>query len=240
MSQVATNTRQARPGVAPTRPLVCVEQVCKAYRNGALETHVLRDASFELSAGESTSLMGVSGSGKSTLIALIAGLLIPDSGRVVFDGEDITGLEDRDRAALRARRIGVALQSGNLIGFLTARENVELAIGFGGGGRVTARADELLGELGLGDRRDHLPRRLSGGETQRVSLAMALANEPDLLLADEVVGELDAATAAQVMDVIFGACEQRGLSVLLVTHSRELAQHTQRRLRLTDGRVVSA
>jgi putative ABC transport system ATP-binding protein len=221
-------------------PLVRVDRVSKTYREGALETNVLRAANLELAKGETTSLTGVSGSGKSTLISLLAGLALPDSGRVVFDGEDITGLTEVARARLRARRVGVVMQSGNLIPFLTALENVELAIELAGGDRGGARARELLSELGLARRLDHLPRRMSGGESQRVALAMALANEPDLLLADEVTGELDSKSAERVMEVIFEAWRERGLTVLFVTHSSELAARAQRRLRLDDGEVRSA
>jgi putative ABC transport system ATP-binding protein len=130
------------------------------------------------------------------------------------------------------------LQRDNLIPFLTAVENVELAIKLADGERAAGRARELLSELGLSRRLDHLPRRMSGGEAQRVSVAMALANEPDLLLADEVTGELDSATAEQVVGVIFEACRERDLSVLFVTHSRELAARAERRLLLKDGEVL--
>jgi putative ABC transport system ATP-binding protein len=218
---------------------VRVDEVCKTYREGAVDTPVLRAASLELIRGETTSLAGVSGSGKSTLISLLAGLMLPDSGRVVFDGRDISDLDEVARARLRARRIGVVLQRGNLIPFLTAVENVELAIQLGGGDRPGARARELLSELGLANRLDHLPRRMSGGEAQRVGVAMALANGPDLLLADEVTGELDSSSAEEVMRIIFDAWRERGLTVLFVTHSSELAARAQRRLRLRDGRVGS-
>ncbi len=149
------------------------------------------------------------------------------------------------RARLRAERIGFVLQSGNLIPFLTAGENVELAMQLRGGqqGRRRdrpARTRALLAELGLAGRVDHLPRQLSGGEAQRVSVAMALANEPDLLLADEVTGELDSTTADQVMAVIFDAWRARGLTVLFVTHSRELAARADRQCRLVDGVVGAA
>jgi putative ABC transport system ATP-binding protein len=220
-------------------PLVRVDRVSKTYREGALETKVLRAANLELARGETTSLTGVSGSGKTTLISLLAGLTLPDSGRVVFDGHDITGLGEAERARLRAKRVGVVMQSGNLIPFLTALENVELAIELAGGERGDGRAQELLSELGLAQRLDHLPRRMSGGESQRVALAMALGNEPDLLLADEVTGELDSKSAEQVMEVIFGAWRERRLSVLFVTHSSELASRAQHRLRLEDGEVLS-
>jgi putative ABC transport system ATP-binding protein len=221
-------------------PLVRVDQVAKSYRNGGDETRVLKAASLELARGETTSLVGVSGSGKSTLVSLLAGLMLPDSGQVVFDGQGITELDDTSRARLRARRIGVVLQSGNLIPFLTAVENVALAIELAGGDRAAPRARELLSQVGLGDRLDHLPRRLSGGETQRVSVAMALANQPDLLLADEVTGELDSSSAEQVMEVIFDAWRERGLTVLFVTHSDELAALAQRRMRVQAGEVLRA
>lgn len=221
-------------------PLVQVDEVSKTYREGAVETRVLQGASLELARGETTSLAGVSGSGKSTLISLLAGLMLPEAGNVVFDGEDITNLDDVARARLRARRIGVVLQRDNLIPFLTAAENVELAIELAGGERPGARARELLSELGLARRLDHRPRRLSGGEAQRVSVAVALANEPDLLLADELTGELDSASAEQLVEVIFDAWRERGLTVLFVTHDSELAARAQRRLCLTNGEVQGA
>jgi putative ABC transport system ATP-binding protein len=217
--------------------LLQAQGLSKAYRHGELKTRVLRGASLEIARGESTSLVGVSGSGKSTLISLLAGLMVPDSGRVLFDSQDLNELDDPARARLRANHIGVALQNSNLIPFLTAVENVQLAIDLAGRGVARSRADELLDQLGMVARRDHLPRRLSGGEAQRVALAVALANEPDLLLADEVVGELDSTTAEHVMDVVFEASRERGLTVLLVTHSMELAALTQHQLRLVDGEV---
>jgi putative ABC transport system ATP-binding protein len=215
-----------------------VEQVCKTYRNGSGEAGVLRAASLELPRAETTSLVGVSGSGKSTLISILAGLMQPDAGRVLFDGEDLTKLDDTARASLRARRIGVVLQSGNLIPFLTAAENVELAIKLAGGGNGEERARELLAEVALTERADHLPRRLSGGEAQRASVAVALANEPELLLADEVTGELDSSSAARVMELILDVWRARGLTLLFVTHSAELASLAHRELRLIEGEVL--
>lgn len=220
-----------------TGPLVRLEEVSKTYREGSVDRPVLRHVNLDLSRGEMTSLTGVSGSGKSTLISLLAGLLLPDSGRVLFDGDEITGLDDVARARLRALRVGIVLQSGNLIPFLTAQQNVELAMELGGRDREEGRAEGLLSELGMGDRLHHVPRRLSGGEAQRVAVAMALANHPDLLLADEVTGQLDSANAEQVMDVIVEAWRRRGLTVLFVTHDHELAARAERRLVLEGGEV---
>jgi putative ABC transport system ATP-binding protein len=216
---------------------VRLERVSKTYREGSVDRPVLRGASVELGRGGMTSLTGVSGSGKSTLISMLAGLILPDSGRVVFDGEDITELDDVARARLRARRVGIVLQSGNLIPFLTALQNVELAMELGDDDNNGERAEDLLSELGLGDRLHSLPRRMSGGEAQRVSAAIALANRPDLLLADEMTGQLDSANAEKVMSVVFDAWRVRGLTVLFVTHNREFAVRAERCLVLEDGEV---
>jgi ABC-type lipoprotein export system ATPase subunit len=219
---------------------VRLEGVSKAYRQAEVETRVLDGATLVLHRGDTASLVGASGSGKSTLLGLIAGLTRPGAGTIAFDGRDMTAMDDAERAHLRARRIGVVLQSGNLIPFLTAAENVELAMELAHRRRRSARTRDLLGEIGLAHRADHLPRQMSGGEAQRVSVAMALANEPDLLLADEVTGELDSVGADQVMTVILDAWRARGLAVLFVTHSRELAAMANRRLLLADGRVTPA
>jgi putative ABC transport system ATP-binding protein len=221
-------------------PFVRLEGVSKSYGTGPNQLHVLDGVELELRRGETTSLVGRSGSGKSTLISLIAGLMRPDAGHVHLDGQRMDELDEGDRARLRAERIGVVLQSDNLVPFLTAVENVELAMGFAPGRRPLRRARELLGELGLGDRTDHLPRQLSGGEAQRVAVAVALANEPDLLLADEVVGQLDSATAAQVTELVFSAARERDLAVLYVTHDEQLAREAKHPLRLADRRVVPA
>jgi putative ABC transport system ATP-binding protein len=224
----------------PASPLLRANNVSKAYREGVDQTNVLRAASLELARGETTSLIGVSGSGKSTLVSLLAGLRLPDSGEIFFDGQDITALDDVERARLRARRIGVVLQRDNLIPFLTAMENVRLAIEIAGGRQPGARAKELLADLGLAHRLNHLPRRMSGGEAQRVSVAVALANDPELLLADEITGELDASNAEEVMRVVLDAWRERGLTILLVTHDQDLAARTQHRMRLTDGELKPA
>jgi putative ABC transport system ATP-binding protein len=224
----------------PVQPFVRLEGVSKSYGTAPSRLHVLDGVDLDLRRGETTSLVGRSGSGKSTLISLIAGLMRPDTGHVHIGGQQTDKLDEADRARLRAERIGVVLQSDNLIPFLSAVENVELAMGFAPGRRPLRRARELLSELGLGDRMDHLPRQLSGGEAQRVAVAVALANEPDLLLADEVVGQLDSATAASVTERIFAASRERKLTVLYVTHDEQLARRAQHSLRLADRRVVPA
>ena len=215
-------------------PLVSLDGVSKTFEAGR---QVLREVSLELRRGEMISLTGASGSGKTTMIALLAGLAVPDGGRVLFDGDDLTALDDAGRARLRAERIGIVLQSGNLIPFLTAAENVELATEFADDGDARAGAGDLLAELGVGSRSHHLPRRMSGGEAQRVAIAVALANDPELLLADEITGQLDSTSADQVMATIFGAWRRHGLTVLFVTHNQDLADRAERRLVLDGGRV---
>jgi putative ABC transport system ATP-binding protein len=224
----------------PVQPFVRLEGVSKSYGTGPNRLHVLDGVDLDLRRGETTSLIGRSGSGKSTLISLIAGLMRPDTGHVHIGGQQTDKLDEASRARLRAERIGVVLQSDNLIPFLSAVENVDLAMGFAPGRRSLRRARELLSELGLGDRMDHLPRQLSGGEAQRVAVAVALANVPDLLLADEVVGQLDSATAASVTERIFAASRERKLTVLYVTHDEQLARRAQHSLRLADRRIVPA
>ncbi len=234
----------AAPTLPPPRagdePFVQARDLFKIYREGTAETVALRGASLELRAGQVTSLVGPSGSGKSTLTLLIAGLALPSAGQVLLDGVDITRLDESERARLRARQVGIVFQRDNLIPFLTASENVSLAIKLAGGQNAGARARDLLGELGLSKRLRHLPRQLSGGEAQRVAIAVALANEPRLLIGDELTGELDSNTAAQVLDVIGWAREKLRLTVLIVTHNPVVAAMAQQRLRLVDGVVQPA
>lgn len=227
------------PEAAPPNPdaLLRLEGVSKAYRSARETTPVLDGVDLAVTRGEIVCLAGPSGSGKSTLVSLVAGLLVPDAGRVLFDGRDLAAMSDRRRAGLRARRIGVVMQSGNLVPFLTAAENVMLAGRFARRGVPASRAVELLETVGLGDRADHLPRRLSGGEAMRAALAVALVNSPDLLLADEVVGQLDTTSSMGVMTTLERACAERGLSVLLVTHSQSVARRGDRVLRLREGRL---
>jgi ABC-type lipoprotein export system ATPase subunit len=223
-------------------PVVVLEGVTKSFRIGGLveeRVEVLRDADLTIGAGEKVSLVGPSGSGKSTLLGLIAGLLQPDAGTITIDGEPLAGLDDGEQARLRADRIGFALQADNLIPFLTSRENVQLAMGFGAAGSRSdrsssrRRADELLDRFGVAHRADHRPRTLSGGEAKRVALAVALANRPALLLADEVVAQLDGVTAGHVVDEVVAG----DFALLLVTHDLALADRVPHRYRLARHRI---
>lgn len=216
-------------------PIVRLDGVSKSYGTADGRTSVLRAVDLTIAPGEKASLVGPSGSGKSTLLSLIAGLLRPDEGTVEIDAVRISGLDDGDRADLRANRIGIALQADNLIPFLTARENVELALAFAGIGRRSARrqADSLLNRFAVGHRARHYPRQLSGGEAQRVALAVSVANDPALLLADEVVAQLDSETAVHVIDQVLAA----DFAVLFVSHDIAIADLAESRYVLSDQGV---
>lgn len=220
-----------------SEPIIRLEGVSKSfYSDGRDPVQVLCDTDLTIYPGDKASLVGPSGSGKSTLLSLMAGLLRTDSGTIEFDGVPIGDLADADMARLRAEQIGLALQSNNLIPFLSARENIELALGFGGHGnrrQARLRARELLERFGVAHRADHRPRQLSGGEAQRVTLAIAMANRPALLLADEVVGQLDGETAGNVMDEVLA----QDFAVLYVTHDMVLADRVEHRYHLHDNRI---
>lgn len=219
-------------------PVARLEGVSKEFASNDAPVPVLRDVDLTIRAGDKVSLVGESGSGKSTLLSLIAGLLRPTAGSVAIDGVPISDLGDQERAQLRAARIGIALQADNLIPFLSARENVELALGFGG--RRNRRAErersmELLERFDVAHRADHRPRHLSGGEAQRVALAVSMANDPALLLADEVVAQLDHGTATRVVDEVLSA----EFAVLFVSHDVALADLADRRYVLIDSELVA-
>jgi putative ABC transport system ATP-binding protein len=218
------------------RPIVHLSGVSKGYGQGSQIELILSDVDLTLERGEKASLVGPSGSGKSTLIALIAGLRRPTSGDVEIDGIPMGDLDDAGRAGVRARRIGIALQSDNLIPFLSASENVEMAMAFAPGRTrddARARARELLGRFGVGDRAEHRPRQLSGGEAQRVALAVALANEPEVLLADEVAAALDEDTAGRIVEDILA----QDFAILYVTHDLAIADRAPIRYTIADGRL---
>jgi putative ABC transport system ATP-binding protein len=214
-------------------PVVQLKGVSKTFQSAGGPVVVLEGVDLTLEPGQKASLVGPSGSGKSTLLSLIAGLLRPDTGTVEIDGVSLSDLNDRERAALRSRQIGIALQSENLIPFLSALENVELALGFGGRRSGERHARDLLDRMAVAHRANHRPRQLSGGEAQRVALAVALANDPGLLLADEMVSQLDETTASAVTREIFDL----DTAVLFITHDPTLADRAGLKFRLRNRRV---
>jgi putative ABC transport system ATP-binding protein len=218
-----------------------VERLTKTYRAAGGPLTVLREVSFELAAGASVAIVGPSGSGKTTLLGLCAGLDRPTSGEVVLAGKSIGKLSEDERALARNRSVGFVFQNFQLVPTLTALENVTVPIELRGeGGReVVARGRELLERVGLGERGDHYPVQLSGGEQQRVALARAFMNEPKILFCDEPVGNLDGETARSMIDLILGLNREKGATLVLVTHDLELAKRTHRIIRLKGGLVIS-
>jgi putative ABC transport system ATP-binding protein len=217
---------------------IAVRKVNKRIETATHTVEILKNIDFDVERGQFVAIMGASGSGKSTLLGLLAGLDAPTSGRILLDGEDITGLEEDQLALLRGRKVGFVFQSYQLIPTLTAEENVLLPLELAGSNEGRERAVELLDRVGLLDRRDHYPVQLSGGEQQRVALARALASRPALLFADEPTGNLDAANAAHVADLMFDLVAETGAALVLVTHDESLAARADRTVRLRDGRVA--
>jgi putative ABC transport system ATP-binding protein len=206
-----------------------------ALENGALA--ILTDVSLEVKAGESVAILGASGSGKSTLLGLLAGLDVPTSGSVQLDGQDLFVLDEDARAALRGRLAGFVFQSFQLLPALTALENVMLPLELAGAHEARVKAAEILGRVGLGERLKHYPRQLSGGEQQRVAIARAFVTQPRILFADEPTGNLDSATGATVIELLFALNRERGTTLILVTHDAALAARCDRRLHLDAGRL---
>ncbi len=198
---------------------------------------ILDHVSFSVAAGEAVAVIGASGSGKSTLLGLLAGLDVPSSGGVRVDGQDLFALDEDARAVFRGERIGFVFQNFQLLPALTALENVMLPLELAGRGDARTVAQAVLGQVGLAERLTHYPKHLSGGEQQRVALARAFAPGPRLLLADEPTGNLDAATGAQIIDLMFDMNRARGTTLILVTHDEALAGRCERRLRLVAGRL---
>ena len=219
--------------------IVSVEQLNKGVVHEGATLTILHDISFEIKTGESVAIVGSSGSGKSTLLGLLAGLDTPSSGRVSINGEALFSLNEDGRAALRGRCMGFVFQSFQLLPMLTALENVMLPLELLGGQDARNRAQRILERVGLGKRIAHYPRQLSGGEQQRVAIARAFVTEPALLLADEPTGNLDSATGANVIELLFTLNRERGTTLVLVTHDAALAQRCSRLLHLDAGHLVS-
>jgi putative ABC transport system ATP-binding protein len=225
-----------------SQPIVQAAGLSKVVRlangtPGADELVILQDISLKVMPGEAVAILGASGSGKSTLLGLLAGLDTPSSGRVRLDGADLFGLDEDGRAALRARLLGFVFQSFQLLPALNALENVMLPLELSGESRAADLAEKMLARVGLGERLRHYPKTLSGGEQQRVALARAFVTQPKLLLADEPTGNLDAATGAAVIDLMFELNAERGTTLLLVTHDEAIAGRCARKIRLVAGRI---
>jgi len=201
------------------------------------ELCILHGLSLELEAGDSLAIVGTSGSGKSTLLGLLAGLDLPGSGEVILAGENLTRLDEDERARVRAEHIGFVFQSFQLLDNLTALENVALPLELKGSGKAQDEARQLLQRVGLGQRLAHRPRQLSGGEQQRVALARAFATRPKVLFADEPTGNLDGKTGRHITDLLFEMNQERGTTLVLVTHDERLASRCKRRIRLEGGRL---
>jgi putative ABC transport system ATP-binding protein len=218
--------------------IISVEHVFKAVTDSTGTLEILRDIDFALNARETAAIVGASGSGKSTLLSIIAGLDTPTGGTVRLAGQDIFALDEDARAATRARQVGFVFQSFQLLGNLTALENVMLPLELDGRKDARAAATEMLSRVGLSQRLNSYPKVLSGGEQQRVALARAFVVKPAVLLADEPTGSLDFATGEKIMELMFDLNREQGTTLVLVTHDRSIAARCDRRILIEAGRVV--
>jgi putative ABC transport system ATP-binding protein len=213
--------------------------VRKVYQQGDEQIVALDHATLTVADGEIVSLLGPSGSGKTTLLSIAGGLLVPTEGSVKVKGEEISGYSAKQLTKFRGERVGFVFQAVNLVPFLTAKENLLVVAEMAGrdGSAAKQRADQLLDELGLGHRRKNTPDKLSGGERQRVAIGRALMNEPGLVLFDEPTSALDTKLGVQVMDLIRNEVSGRGFAAVIVTHDTRMAEHTDRTVHITDGRL---
>ena len=218
--------------------MIAVEQLSKSVSDSTGVLDILRDINLSFTAGETVAIVGASGSGKSTLLSILAGLDTPSRGTVRLLGQDLFALSEDDRAAVRAQKMGFVFQSFQLLGNLTALENVMLPLELAGQRDARQRAADMLAHVGLGQRLGHYPKLLSGGEQQRVALARAFVVEPAVLLADEPTGSLDFATGQTIMELMFALNRERGTTLILVTHDREIAAQCDRSITIEAGRSV--
>ncbi len=219
--------------------MIKLENVVRVYQMGKTQVQALRGLNLEISDGEFVAIMGPSGSGKSTLMHLVGGLDLPTQGQVVLDGVDIAQQNGNQLAELRGKKIGFVFQTFNLVPTLSALKNVELPMVFQKVPRRERyeRAKKLLEQVGLGDRLNHKPSELSGGECQRVALARALANDPQILLADEPTGNLDAESGEQIMQILKKLNEEKKMTIIVVTHNPEVARYAHRVIRMRYGQI---
>ena len=221
--------------------LLSVREVSKIYRNGATSVTAVNRASLEIQSGEVILILGPSGSGKTTLLSIMGCILHPTHGEVFVGGQNVNQLSDSELSGLRREQIGFVFQSFNLLSFLTVRKNVEVALNLAGvrGRQAKERTTEVLRQVGLDHRLDFLPKKLSGGEKQRVSIARALANNPKVILADEPTGNLDSTAGRIVVDLMTKLARQRGSGVVIVTHDNRILDVADRVLYLSDGSLVN-
>lgn len=219
--------------------MIAVEQLSKSVSDSTGVLDILRDINLSFTAGETVAIVGASGSGKSTLLSILAGLDTPSRGTVRLLGQDLFALSEDDRAAVRAQKMGFVFQSFQLLGNLTALENVMLPLELDGRRDAREHARTLLERVGLGTRLSHTPRQLSGGEQQRVAIARAFAAQPAVLFADEPTGNLDSHTGERISDLLFELNKERGTTLVLVTHDERLARRCRRQIRLDAGRLVA-
>ena len=222
-----------------SEPIISVEHVYKSVTDSTGTLEILRDIDFSLAPRETAAVVGASGSGKSTLLSIVAGLDTPTRGTVRLAGQDLFALDEDARAELRARQVGFVFQSFQLMGNLTALENVMLPLELRGDRDAEGPARAILGKVGLGQRLGHYPRQLSGGEQQRVALARAFVTAPSLLFADEPTGNLDTHTGEAIIELLFALNHDAGTTLVLVTHDEHLAARCSRLLRLDSGRLVA-
>ena len=233
-----TDVSHGAPAGARGAPIIAVEHVFKSVTDSTGTLDILRDIHFSLAERETVAIVGASGSGKSTLLSIIAGLDTPTRGTVRIAGDDLFAVSEDERAALRARRIGFVFQSFQLLGNLTALENVMLPLELAGRRDARAVASEMLARVGLAERLRHYPKVLSGGEQQRVALARAFVVHPAVLLADEPTGSLDFATGEKIMELMFDLNREQGTTLVLVTHDRAIASRCARQLTVEAGCIA--
>ena len=221
--------------------MIHVEELTKVYQMGESEVRALDGASFTIEKGEMVAIMGPSGSGKSTLMSIIGCLDVPSSGRYTLDDVSVENMDETRLADVRGRKIGFVFQQFNLLARTSALENVKLPLTYAGfsGKERDDRAMKALERVGLGKRTHHAPNELSGGQQQRVAIARAIVNEPAILLADEPTGALDSKTGVEIMDLFQSLHRDNGQTVILVTHDSYVARHTDRIIKLSDGKIVS-
>lgn len=219
--------------------MIQTQNLSKTVASGDAPLMILQDVTLQIDAGESLAIVGASGSGKSTLLGILAGLDVASSGEVLLAGQNMSAMDEEQRAALRAQYVGFVFQSFQLLPGFTALENVMLPLELQGKKDAQQRAAELLARVGLGARMSHYPQQLSGGEQQRVAIARAFASDPQILFADEPTGNLDAHTGNTIIDLLFQLNQEKHTTLVLVTHDERLAQRCARRIRLEAGRLIT-